>query len=171
MAPCPVMEPGRRPTSRSSSGGSTPACSHDTRPKGGPMRIAVWGTGHIGSTVGRLWHTAGHDVTFAARDAAGPLALAEELGARAHAATVARAVAAAEIVLVAVPGPAVVDVLTAAGSSLDDRVAIDAANMMGQDGLTLRQLADAFPTARWVRAFNTLQARVLAGENHRRPPW
>jgi len=135
------------------------------------MRIAVWGTGHIGSTVGRLWHTAGHDVTFAARDAAGPLALAEELGARAHAATVARAAAAAEIVLVAVPGPAVIDVLTAAGSSLDGRVAIDAANMMGQDGLTLRQLADAFPKARWVRAFNTLQARMLAGENHRRPPW
>jgi 8-hydroxy-5-deazaflavin:NADPH oxidoreductase len=134
------------------------------------MRIAVLGAGHIGSTVGRLWHTAGHDVTFAARDAAGPQALAEELGERAHAATVARAVTAAEIVLVAVPGPVVVDVLTAAGS-LDGRVAIDAANMMGQDSLTLRQLADAFPKARWVRAFNTLQARVLADENHRRPLW
>src|SRR5690242_5666210 len=54
------------------------------------MRIAVLGAGHIGSTVGRLWHAAGHDVTFAARDAAGPQALAEELGERAHAATVAR---------------------------------------------------------------------------------
>lgn len=53
------------------------------------MKIAVLGTGHIGSTVGRLWHAAGHEVTFAALDLAGPQALAAELGARAHAATVA----------------------------------------------------------------------------------
>ena len=70
----------------------------------------------------------------------------------------------------AVRGPAVVDALTAAGG-LDGRVVIDAANMMGTDRLSLRQLADAFPRARWVRAFNTLQARVLAGENHRQPRW
>jgi 8-hydroxy-5-deazaflavin:NADPH oxidoreductase len=133
------------------------------------MRITVLGAGHIGSTVGRLWHAAGHEVTFAARDATGPRALAEELGERAHAATVAEGVAAAAV-LVAVPGPAVVDVLTAAGG-LDGRVVIDAANMMGQDRLSLRQLADAFPQARWARAFNTLQARVLAEENHRQPRW
>lgn len=35
------------------------------------MRITVLGAGHIGSTVGRLWHAAGHEVTFAARDATG----------------------------------------------------------------------------------------------------
>jgi predicted dinucleotide-binding enzyme len=134
------------------------------------MRITVLGVGHIGSTVGRLWHAAGHEVTFAARHATGPRALAEQLGERAHAATVAEGVAAAEVVLVAVPGPAVVDALTAAGG-LDGRVVIDAANMMGTDRLSLRQLADAFPRARWVRAFNTLQARVLAGENHRQPRW
>jgi predicted dinucleotide-binding enzyme len=34
--------------------------------------------------------------------------------------------------------------------------------MMGPNRLSLRQLAGAFPAARWVRAFNTLQARVLA---------
>jgi predicted dinucleotide-binding enzyme len=32
------------------------------------VKIAVLGAGHIGSTVGRLWHAAGHEVTFAARD-------------------------------------------------------------------------------------------------------
>ena len=134
------------------------------------MKIAVVGAGRIGSTVGRLWHAAGHEVTFAAQDAAEPQALAAELGERAHAATVADAVTAAEVVLVAVPGPAVVDVLTAAGS-LGGRVVIDAANMMGKDRLSLGQLADMFPQARWVRAFNTLQARVLADENHRQPRW
>ena len=29
------------------------------------MKIAVLGAGAVGSTVGRLWHAAGHDVTFA----------------------------------------------------------------------------------------------------------
>ena len=136
----------------------------------GPMKIAVLGAGHIGSTVGRLWHTAGHEVTFAARDSAGPQAVAGELGDRAHAATVTVAVAAAEVVLVAVPGPVVVEVLSAAGR-LDGKVVIDAANMIGQDGISLRRLAGTFPHGRWVRAFNTLQARVLAGEHHRQPRW
>jgi 8-hydroxy-5-deazaflavin:NADPH oxidoreductase len=134
------------------------------------MKIAVLGVGHIGSTVGRLWHTAGHEVTFAGRDAGEPRELAAELGAPAHAATVADAVAATDVVLVAVPGPAVTDVLTAAGR-LDGKVIIDAANMMGTARLSLRQLSDAFPAARWTRAFNTLQARVLADQNHRLPRW
>ena len=134
------------------------------------MKIAVLGVGHIGSTVGGLWHAAGHEVTFAARDDADAKDLAAELGARAHAASVAGAVAAADVALVAVPGPAVTDVLTAAGP-LDGKVVIDAANTMGQDRLSLGQLAGAFPAARWVRAFNTLQARVLAEENHRQPRW
>ena len=134
------------------------------------MRIAVLGAGHIGSTVGRLWHAAGHEIIFAAQDAAEPQALAAELGDRAHAATVPGAVAAADVVLVAVPGPAVVDVLSAAGG-LGGKVIIDAANMMGAGRLSLRQLAGSFPEGRWVRAFNTLQARVLADENHRQPRW
>jgi 8-hydroxy-5-deazaflavin:NADPH oxidoreductase len=134
------------------------------------MKIAVLGAGHIGSTVGRLWHTAGHEVTFAARDSAGPQAVAAELGDRAHAATVTGAVAAAEVVLVAVPGPVVVEVLSVAGN-LDGKVVIDAANTIGQDGISLRQLAGTFPQGHWVRAFNTLQARVLADEHHRQPRW
>ncbi|OLE26453.1 MAG: hypothetical protein AUG44_12965 [Actinobacteria bacterium 13_1_20CM_3_71_11] len=134
------------------------------------MNIAVLGAGRIGSTVGRLWHAAGHQVTFAARDLAEPRALAAELGERAHAATVPDSVAVADVVLVAVPGSAVSDVLKNAGS-LAGRVVIDAANQMGGHRLTLRQLADAYPGAGWVRAFNTLQARVLAEENHRQPPW
>src|SRR6202035_3522952 len=43
---------------------------------GGAVRIAILGVGRVGSTVGRLWHAAGHDVTFAARDDARPRALA-----------------------------------------------------------------------------------------------
>ena len=134
------------------------------------MRIAVLGTGRVGWTLGRLWHAAGHDVTFAARDATRPQALAAELGERAHAASVAGAVAVAEVVLVAVPGPAVTDALQAAGP-LDGRVVIDAANSFGQQQVTLRSLAGAFPRARWVRAFNSLSASIMADDNHHEPPW
>jgi predicted dinucleotide-binding enzyme/3-methyladenine DNA glycosylase Tag len=134
------------------------------------MKIAVLGAGRVGSTLGRLWHAAGHDVTFAARHATRPRALAAELGEHAHAASVADAVAGAEVVLVAVPGPAVTDVLQAAGP-VDGRVMIDAANSFGQQQVTLGSLADAFPQARWVRAFNSLSVGVMADDNHREPPW
>ena len=134
------------------------------------MQIAILGAGLVGSTLGRLWHAAGHDITFAARDDARPRALAAELGERAHAASVADAVAGAEVALVAVPGSAVTDVMQAAGT-LDGRVMIDAANSFGQQQVTLRSLADAFPRARWVRAFNSLSANVMADDNHRKPPW
>ena len=139
------------------------------------MKIAVRGAGAVGSTIGRIWHAAGHDVTFAARHAARPRALAAELGERAHAASVAGAVAGAEVVLVAVPALAVIDALQAAGQ-LDGRIVIDAANSLergafGQQQLSLRSLAGAFPRARWVRAFNSLNVNVMAGDNHREPPW
>jgi hypothetical protein len=139
------------------------------------MKIAVLGAGAVGSTVGRLWHAAGHDVTFAARHATRPQALAAELGRRAHAASVADAVAGAEAVLVAVPALAVTDALQAAGP-LDGRIVIDAANSLesgvfGQQQLSLRSLADSFPRARWVRAFNSLNVNVMADDNHRDPPW
>jgi 8-hydroxy-5-deazaflavin:NADPH oxidoreductase len=138
--------------------------------KGGAVRIAILGAGYVGSTLGRLWHAAGHDVTFTARHAARPRALAAELGERAHAASVADAVAGADVVLVAVPGPAVTGVLQAAGP-LDGRVVIDAANSFGRQQVTLRSLAGAFPRARWVRAFNSLPASIMADDNHREPPW
>jgi predicted dinucleotide-binding enzyme len=134
------------------------------------MKIAVLGAGRVGSTIGALWHAAGHDVTFAARDAARPRLLAAELGDRAHAASVADAVAGADVVLVALPGPAVTEVLRAAGP-LDGRIMIDAANSFGQQQLSLRSLADTFPRARWVRAFNSISVNVMADDNHREPPW
>jgi predicted dinucleotide-binding enzyme len=139
------------------------------------MKIAVLGAGAVGSTIGRLWHAAGHDVTFTARHPTRPRALAAELGERAHAASVADAVAAAEVVLVAVPALAVPDALQAAGP-LDGRIVINAANSLGrgvfgQQQLSLRSLADAFPRARWARAFNSLNVNVMADDNHREPPW
>ena len=67
------------------------------------------------------------------------------------------------------------DVLQAAGP-LDGRIMLDAANSLergvfGQQRLSLRSLAGAFPRARWARAFNSLSVGVMVGDNHRKPPW
>jgi 3-methyladenine DNA glycosylase Tag len=32
-------------------------------------------------------------------------------------------------------------------------------------------MCDAFPRARWARAFNSLNVNVMADDNHREPPW
>ncbi len=50
------------------------------------MKIVVLGVGHIGSAIGRLWHSAGHETMFAGREKREPRDLAVELGARAQAA-------------------------------------------------------------------------------------
>jgi predicted dinucleotide-binding enzyme len=134
------------------------------------MKIAVLGAGRVGSTIGRLGHAVGHDATFTARHATRPPALAAELGNRAHAASVADAVASSEVVLVTVPGPAFTDALQAAGP-LDGRIMLDAANSFGRQQQSLRSLADAFPRARWVRAFNSLSINVMTDDKHREPPW
>ena len=115
------------------------------------MRIAVIGTGKIGSTLGGKWLAAGHEVIYGARSAGqpGPGGAPTE--------TVADAVASADVVVFAVPGPAVAEVAAALGSGLAGKVVIDAANRMGQSEVNSHAaITAAAPDARYVRAFNTL---------------
>ena len=63
----------------------------------------------------------------------------------------------ADVVVVAVPGGAVGDVVAANGAALAGKVVIDAANRMGEPEVNSRAaIATAAPDARYVRAFNTL---------------
>ena len=70
------------------------------------MRIAVIGKGHIGGTLGSKWRAAGHDVVYGARDGSGP----GPDGAPVR--SIGDALKDAEVVLLAVPGQAVPDVVT-----------------------------------------------------------
>ena len=124
------------------------------------MKIAVIGTGHIGGTLGQRWQTAGHEVAYGSRAGSGT----GPGGAPAMAA--GEAITGADVVLLAVPGGAVAQVVAAYGAALAGKVVIDAVNRMGEPEVNSRAaLAAAAPQARYVRAFNT-----LGWENFADPP-
>jgi hypothetical protein len=108
------------------------------------MRIAVIGVGNIGRTLGAKWVAAGHDVAYGVRSPGAP-----------DTATVAEAVAGAEVVALAVPGAAAKEVLASLGGELKGKVVIDATNDVQGTG-KLHALDELTDGAHPVRAFNTL---------------
>ena len=109
------------------------------------------GKGKIGGTLGSKWRAAGHDVVYGARDASGTgPGGAPVLG-------VGDALTDAEVVLLAVPGQVVGEVVSEHGAALAGKIVVDAVNRMGAPEFDARALiVDAAPQARYVRAFNTL---------------
>jgi 8-hydroxy-5-deazaflavin:NADPH oxidoreductase len=76
------------------------------------------------------------------------------------------AVAGADVVVLAVPGGAVAEVVAALGAALAGKVVIDPANRFGQPEVNSRAaVAGAAPGAEYARAFNT-----LGWENFADPP-
>jgi 8-hydroxy-5-deazaflavin:NADPH oxidoreductase len=115
------------------------------------MMIAVIGKGNIGGTLGGKWRAAGHDVVYGARDGSG------QGPGGAPVRSIGDALKDADVVLLAVPGQAVPDVVNEQGEALAGKVVIDAVNRMGAPEFDSRALiAAAAPPARYVRAFNSL---------------
>jgi predicted dinucleotide-binding enzyme len=116
------------------------------------MKIAVIGKGNIGGTLGTKWRAAGHDVVYGARGGSGDGPGGAPLR------SIGDALEGADVVVLAVPGPVVPDVVNDHGDALAGKVVIDAVNRMGggaeYDSRTL--IADAAPSAQYVRAFNSL---------------
>ena len=115
------------------------------------MRIAVIGKGNIGGSLGSKWRAAGHEVIYGARDGSG------EGPGGAPVRSIGEAVKDADVVLLAVPGQAVPDVVAEQGAAIAGKVVIDAVNRIGAPELDSRALIEAAaPSARYVRAFNSL---------------
>jgi predicted dinucleotide-binding enzyme len=115
------------------------------------MRIAVIGKGNIGGSLGTKWRAAGHDVVYGARDGSG------EGPGGAPVRGIGAALKDADVVVLAVPGQVVADVVTGHGAALAGKTVIDAVNRIGAPEYDSRAIiADAAPQARYVRAFNSL---------------
>jgi predicted dinucleotide-binding enzyme len=115
------------------------------------MRIAVIGTGNIGGSLGMAWQKAGHDVVFGSRTPTkgGP--------GGAPATGVDEAIKDADVVLLAVPGAAVAELVRETGPGLNGKIVIDAVNRIGAAQLNSRaEIAGHAQGARYVRAFSTL---------------
>jgi 8-hydroxy-5-deazaflavin:NADPH oxidoreductase len=124
------------------------------------MRIAVIGTGNIGGTLGSRWCAAGQDVVYGSRTASGegPEASGRPEGpGGAPQRPVAESIDGADVVVLAVPGGAVADVIGGHGAAHAGKVIIDATNSMGGAEYNSRAaISAAAPDASYVRAFNTL---------------
>jgi predicted dinucleotide-binding enzyme len=124
------------------------------------VNVAVIGTGFIGGTLGRAFARAGHRTVFGSRTPASDTA-AQDSGATT--ASVAGAIAQADIVVLAVPANAVEELLVSHGEALAGKLVVDAANSIGGPvAHHAEQVARHAPAARYARAFNTLGGENLA---------
>lgn len=124
------------------------------------LHVAVLGTGNIGSTLGRKWVAAGHQVRFGVANPASDKAhaLQAQLGSATTIGTVAETLADADVVLMAIPGGAMEATIEANAAALDGKILIDAANRLGSGGPanSLAAFQEHTPHAHVYRAFNTL---------------
>ena len=109
------------------------------------------GKGNIGGSLGSKWIAAGHDVVYGARDGSG------EGPGGAPVTSIGDAIEHADVVVLAVPGQVVGDVVAEHGAALAGQTVIDAVNRIGAPEFDSRAIiAQAAPQARYVRAFNSL---------------
>jgi predicted dinucleotide-binding enzyme len=133
--------------------------------------ISIIGTGGMAAAIGGLAVKAGHTVEVMSRDPAKARALAEKAGAGA---TTGRfgAAPAGDVVILAVPYSAVLDVVKQYGKALAGKVLVDITNPVASDRTSFvtpfgsfgaREIAQAAPVdAKVVKAFNTQFSHVLA---------
>lgn len=131
------------------------------------MTYSILGTGHIGGALAAQFARSGIDVRIASRKGPASLVeLARGLGPSVTAVSIPDALA-ADVVFLAVPFPAVVDAVRAAGA-WNGRIVVDATNAVNVPAaalggrLSTEIVASAAPGARVVKAFNTMFAAVLA---------
>lgn len=117
------------------------------------MKVAVIGAGNIGGTIGDKWHKAGHEVTYGLREPE------KKEGAK----SIDEALGDAEVVLLALPGKAVVDFVRENEKKLDGKIVVDATNNPGAPSFnSWHELAKAVPNALLYRVFNTYGYEIFA---------
>lgn len=131
------------------------------------MNIGIVGSGRIGGNLGKLWAAKGHRVLFGVRDPSGDKAL--ELTAfegDTQVGSLTEAVAFGEVIVVAVPWPAIEEVVANTGD-WSGKTIIDATNRFGPASReratsAAEDLANMVPSAKVFKAFNTIGFDRLA---------
>ena len=133
--------------------------------------ISIIGSGGMAAAIGGLAAKAGHTVEVMSRDTAKARALAKQIGAGATAGTFGAAPA-GDIVILAVPYAAVLDVVKQFGEELAGKLLVDITNPINsdftgfvtpEDSFGAQEIAKAAPAdAAVVKAFNAQSAQVLA---------
>jgi NADPH-dependent F420 reductase len=131
-------------------------------------RIAMIGAGNVGGNLGARLSTVGFPVKFGVREADGAKKALEASAKDASAASVGEAVAWGDVVFLAVPGPAALDVAASLADALAGKVVVDCNNPMTwkdgpvwappAEGSLAAAIAKAAPRARVVKGFNTFGA-------------
>jgi predicted dinucleotide-binding enzyme len=132
-----------------------------------PLKIAMIGSGRMGSALGSAWVKAGHPVMFSSRHPEQLKDLVAGLGPLAHAGTPAEAIAFADAVALVVPYPAMKQIGQDYGPALAGKVLVlDVSNPIvprdGEIGAWAREkgaglaTAELIPGAHLVRAFNAV---------------
>jgi predicted dinucleotide-binding enzyme len=132
------------------------------------LKIGIIGSGKVGSAIGAVWVTAGHEVMFSSRHLDHDQSLAISLGAGAHAGTPREAAAFGDVIVVSVPYGALPDVGKDLADLIKGKIVIDTCNPFpNRDGEIADWArakgaglasAELLPGARLVRAFNAIGA-------------
>lgn len=128
------------------------------------MKIAILGTGTVGSALGEGFASAGHEVVYGSRDPQADSALAGTIT------TLNDAARTGDVVVNALPGAVALSVLGGLdAAALEGKVLLDVANaltdrfeLLYPNGSLAAQLQDALPNVRVVKTLNTISAQLMA---------
>jgi predicted dinucleotide-binding enzyme len=132
------------------------------------MKIAIIGTGNVGTALGINWNKSNHEIIYGSRNPQDEKHV--ELEKFAQVLTLSQAAMLGDVIVLATPWQGTEEAIHEMGSTLDAKIVIDATNPLKPDlsGLLLygdtsggEQIAKWAPTSKVVKALNSAFAKVM----------